>query len=390
MSEIESRIMYKNLNEAVKLAMESASLQIAGLDVQIPYLAGAPGGGKTQCIQSLSTTMDSCGVISTHFAITPYEEHSGIPQFTNININGKEMLGTIWSFPAIMKSLYELSDKYNTVIWLLDDMHLCGSVHMALLYELLTEHKLREYKLPPNVAIMLAGNHGHNKAGSKTMFSAIINRIFLMPVITTFDEWRDNFAIKNKVHYSIMSFLKNENYQKYFHEEEMVDAPWGSPRSWTRMSNFLSVKEKWNNNKQLDTSLITYISQGHVSQEACSDFVIYYDIFTKFDIDDILKNYNTFKLPTKLLNQYILCFALCSHLTGMTDTKPIIPNFTNILYRYIQEVPDLGYMMFQEIVDYEKINNKRSLYMNIVKHMQTIDSSIMDSFIELIHDPEGK
>ena len=397
MSEIISeKVQYKNINEAVQWAVESCYLQINGVDVQVPYIAGVPGGGKTQSIQALAVNMGKTAVVSTHFAITPCEEHGGIPQFTKITVNGKDQIGTVWSFPAIMKKLYELSEeteldsngetvkKYDMIIWLLDDMHLCGSIHMALLYELLTERKLREYDLPKTVALVMAGNHGHNKAGSKTMFSAIINRIFMMPVTTTYEEWREKFAIKNNIHYSIMSFLKNENYQKYFHEDEVVDNPWGSPRAWTRLSNFLSQKEAWTSEKKLSTSDIHYMCQGHVSMEATSDFVLYYDIFTKFDIKKILAESDNFKMPNSLQDQYILCFALCSHVTGLKDTKKVIPDLTNIIFRYINDVPDLGYMMFQELVDYEKTHNKRNIYENVCNQIGKLDPTIMDRFIELI------
>ena len=405
MSEIiSSKVQEKNINDAVQWAVESCYLQINNIDVQIPYLAGAPGGGKTQSIQTLAQNMGNTAVVSTHFAITPYEEHSGIPQFTDITVNGVKEIGTTWSFPAIMKRLYELSEetenqiivddtggqvtrpvkKYKMIIWLLDDMHLCGSVHMALLYELLTERKLRDYDLPKTVALVMAGNHGRNKAGSKTMFSAIINRIFMMPVVTTYEEWRDNFAIKNNIHYSILSFLKNENYQKYFHEEEVVDNPWGSPRSWTRLSNYLSHKESWIPEKKLSTSDIHYMAQGHVSMEATSDFVLYYDIFTKFDIKKILANSDDFIMPSSLQDQYILCFALCSHITGLKDPKTVITDLTKIIFKYITEVPDLGYMMFQELVDYEKTHNKRNIYESICNHMSSLSPDVMERFIELI------
>jgi len=203
-------LLKKEINDAIQIAIENCMMQIYKVDVQIPYLIGSPGGGKTECIHQLTSKLENCNVLSTHFAITPYEEHSGIPQFIDFKINGQDTIGTIWSFPAIMKRLYELSEKSNTVIWLLDDMHLCGAVHMALLYELLTERKLRDYYLPENVAIILAGNHGHNKAGSKTMFSAIANRVFMMPVFTSVEGWRENYAIQNNV-WSNIGFLWNKD-----------------------------------------------------------------------------------------------------------------------------------------------------------------------------------
>ncbi len=379
-------LLKKEINEAIQIAIDNCYLQINNIDVQIPYLIGSPGGGKTQCIHQLSAKIEKCNVISTHFAITPYEEHSGIPQFTNFQINGKETIGTIWSFPAIMKRLFELSENSNMVIWLLDDMHLCGSVHMALLYELLTERKLRDYNLPNNVAIILAGNHGHNKAGSKTMFSAIVNRIFMMPIFTSLEGWRQNFAIKFNVHVAVQSFLKNSKYEMFLNEDEQTDTPWGSPRSWTRFANFLSVREQWANKKQLDESDVLYIAQGHVSEIAASEFVLYYKIFTKFNVPKIISEYRIFNLPDTTIDQYALAYAICSHFGSVENIKDIIVPLANIIYNYIKESPDLGTIIIREIIDFEKISNKRNISINLIKELNNIEPGITSNIVQEIQN----
>lgn len=379
-----AEIQKKEINDAMKMAVENCYLQINGVDVMIPYIAGAPGGGKTQATHQLGQILDKCAVLSTHFAITPYEEHSGIPQFTKVMINNKEEIGTVWSFPSIMKSLYELAEKNNIVIWLLDDMHLCGAIHMSLLYELLTERKLRDYHLPNNVAIILAGNHGHNKAGSKTMFSAIVNRVFMMPVFTGYDEWKKNFAIKNNVHNAITSFLKNDKYKSYFHEEEQVDSPWGSPRSWTRFSNFLQANENWHGN--IKESDILYIGQGHVSKAAASEFTMYYKIFSKFDIPKIFEGYKEFELPDSTIDQYALAYAMCSHITSISDTKIIIEPFSHIIYKYIKETPDLGLMIIHEILDIERFMNKRNIYINVSRELNNLEPGITNDLLKQVSD----
>ena len=140
----------KPITEVIKLIEANVYLQISRVDVAIPYMVGAPGGGKTASIKAMCTK-NNWELLSTHFALKPLEETGGIPQFNKIVVNGEEQLGTVWSFPDIFGKLYELASKSNLVVWNLDDSHLLGPVHQAQMYELLTERSLRGYHLPDNV-----------------------------------------------------------------------------------------------------------------------------------------------------------------------------------------------------------------------------------------------
>jgi len=370
----------KEINNAINIILSNCYLQIQNTDIAPPYLAGAPGAGKTYAMHQTCNAYD-WGMVSTHFALKPLEELSGVPQFSNVEVDGEQKLGTIWSYPDVMGQLFELSPKHEMVIWLLDDLHLCGSVHMALLYELLTERKLKDHTLPDNVAIVLAGNFGDNKAGAKTMFSAIMNRITLMPVFTSYEGWKKNFALRHNVHLGIQSFLGNEKYQMFFHEDEQVDAPWGSPRSWTRLSNIITAIENWNNGSIDDDDLL-YLTQGHVSKDAASEFLQYYKIFNKFDIPDILSKGKDYELPDSPVDKYALAYAMCSYLAGVKDRKPINKKFAEITYKYLKNFPDLGIMIIHELLDMEKIMNKKNIFMNVSKELNKIESGITGKLLK--------
>jgi len=371
--------MIKELNETLNLVLGNCYLQVQGSDVAPPYLAGAPGAGKTQSIQQKCIDFN-WGMVSTHFALKPLEELSGIPQFTKVKVGDEEKLGTIWSYPDVMGNLFKLSTQHEMVIWLLDDIHLCGSVHMSLLYELLTERKLKDHKLPNNVAIVLAGNFGDNKAGAKTMFSAIMNRITMLPIFTSYEGWKKNFAIRNEVHLGIQSFLGNDRYQQFFHEDEQVDASWGSPRSWTRLSNIIKAMEQWNE-KITDDDLL-YIAQGHVSKNASSEFLQYYKIFNKFDVPEILKKGESYELPESTVDKYALAYAMCSYLGGVKDRKPINKDFSKVTYKYLKNYPDLGIMIIHELLDMEKMLNRKNIFMNISKELNEIEPGITGKLLE--------
>lgn len=366
----------KPLKEAVELAMMNCYMQVQGIDVAYPYIAGAPGGGKTWSIGDLCRK-SKWGLISTHFPLKPYEETGGIPQFNEVTVNGEKCLGTTWSFPDVMGEMYKLAEQYKDtqVVWLLEDMHLCGAVHMGLLYELLTERKLREYHLPKNVSIVLLGNHGSNKAGAKTVFSAIINRIFMMPTFSSFEDWKMDFAIPNNIHKAIVSWLQNEQNEQFFHEEEQVDTPWCSPRAWTRLSNYMQNYEHWFD-KPMEEDKLLYLAAGHVSKTAASNFTTYYKIFSKFNIEEDLKNANNFQIPQDPINRYAFAFALLSHMTGAKDRKNQIPNFAKLVYKYLKDHQDLGLMIMHEIINIAKVTKNNNFYLNTAKELNTIENGI--------------
>ncbi len=384
-----------SLDKAIKLVTTNFMMQINEMDVAYPYFQGAPGGGKTASLQALGNGLEFMGkkyetsVISTHFALKPPEETGGIPQFENIQIDGQNILATIWSFPDIMKELYKLSDKYKDkdglVIWLLDDMHLCGPVHLAMLYELLTERKLREFKVPKNVAICLAGNTS-NKAGAKTMFSAIVNRVFLCPVHTEFENWKNNFAIPNKFHIGVRSFLENDMYQQFFHEDEQVDSAWGSPRSWTRFASMIQIMEQMNDGKTLNSDEILYICTGHVGKSAASDFVSFYKIFNRFDLDHILNNIDDYTLPDSSVDRYALAFAGVNYYINNHKDKNIIENFAKMVIKYGEESPELSIMIMKEIINNEKLLNMKTLYTKVALKIEEFNETIFNEILNEIVD----
>lgn len=379
----------KALHDVMNEVLWNCGLQTNGTDVGIPFISGAPGGGKTASIHHLSKLYDF-GVVSTHLALKPIEETGGIPQFDTIMINGKPTLGTIWSFPDIMKILFELSEKKSDsiIVWLIDDAHLLGPIHMALLYELFTERSLRGYQIPKNCAMIMAGNTS-SKSGAKSMFSAIVNRCVLMPVHTDFNGWKNNFAIPNNVHPAFLSFLGNMQYQKFFHEEEQVDVAWGSPRSWTRFANEIKSREDAHK-KLVSTDLCLYLGTGYVGKSGASEFATYYKIYSEFDIDDIMINYSTFELPDENVKQYALAYALITNFIGRNDRDKFYPNISHIISVYMKYASELSIMLIKEMRQVEKLTNKKNIVSKVISNLQKIEPDLtrntLRDLVELTSD----
>jgi hypothetical protein len=375
------------LHEVINEVLWNCHLQTQGIDVGIPFITGPPGGGKTSSISHLSKQY-GIGVISTHLALKPIEETGGIPQFDSIVVNGKPMLGTIWSFPDIMKTLYEESEnkRNSIIIWLLDDSHLLGPMHMALLYELFTERSLRSYEIPKNCAMIMAGN-ASTKSGAKTMFSAIINRCVLMPCYTDFNYWKNNYAMREDVqlHPGIISFLANMQYQKFFHQEEQVNSAWCSPRAWTRFANEISSREKYYK-KIIPSETCLYLGSGYLGKTAASEFVTYYKIYSEFDVEKIMATYETYELPTDQVKLYALAYALTNFYVGKADRDKLVQNMSHLIGLFMKQTPELAVMMIKEIRQFEKSINKRTILSKLIAILQKNEPDLTRNTLKEIID----
>lgn len=342
--------------------------------VAIPYLEGPPGIGKTSILGSKLQDLN-WGLLTIQPALKPIEEYGGIPKFKNIKLNeeGEKILGTQWSIPEVLVQLHKLSEKHDLVVFFWDDIHLCGPEHLALMQECFSERSIRGYKLPDNVAIVLAGNNS-SKAGYRSQSSAIINRCVKLPVHPDYDSWKNNFAIKNQIHPAIISFLGHPMYAKYLQEEEQIDTPWASVRQWTRLSNFIVAYESQMGS--MDPDNLLYYATGHVGKEAASEFSRYHEIFSKFDMKTIFENSKDFQLASDPIDRYIAVFAIVTYFVNAYNKntkKALHEQLTDIVGEYLKSEESLGLLMLREIglIDTKAIGLKTRI--DFLELLKTLD-----------------
>jgi hypothetical protein len=417
-----------SIKEAIPFFLANVNLQIEGHDMAVPYIVGDPGIGKTRFIEQECEKL-GYGFIPFHFSLIPIEEIGGLPVFKKIlmsmlnsfaKIKKKFFIkdeesgelaitGTEWTLPDIMTKIYEMAATHPKVVVLLDDFHMCSPAHLSLGYEMFTERKLRDFKLPDNVGFLLAGNHSA-KSGAKQMFGAIINRLAVYKVVPDFSQWMSEYAIPNGINQKVVSFLKNQINRPYFIGEESTNEPWPSPRSWSRFSALLNPMEE--HYKNMNISLIMYHANAHVGPKAASEFSAYYDIYSKTEMDQIFNKKKEIIIPSNNTDCYIYGMSASNEYVNriieakadsvknntkfnknnkaITDTVDII---SNIIVKIGKGSIDISVALLKNISDYENAlgnNNKReALYIeDIIEKIHTIDpvidSKITKSITEIL------
>ncbi|MEM4385531.1 MAG: ATP-binding protein [Candidatus Anstonellales archaeon] len=326
----------------------------------VPYLIGAPGGGKTAIIRKIFSER-GYNILEVHFAFIPIEELSGIPRFSEVVINGNKVAGTEWTFPEIILKAHELSKGNKKVLIFMDDFHLCSPTHMSYGYQLFTDKRIRNYSLPNKSAIILAGN-ATSKEGAKMIHSAISNRLAFYNVISDYTYWKKNYAIPNEVNPSIITFLDKETNRSRFHEEPKVNEPWASPRSWDRLSRILNIMEQKTGNG-LNIDDVYYLASSHIGKDAGSEFSSYYSIYKKLNISDVFEGKASIDVSN--VNRYIYGMAATNEYVNRAIKSKNAKNITNIYVKITSEIysyeKEVAVAMLKHLVDLsESLNNKKA------------------------------
>ena len=370
------------IHSVIKTTVGLLKMQIAKghlNDVAIPYWRGAPGIGKTAMCAEFMTKYNM-NLLETHFGQTPIEEVSGLPNFHDVEINGQLIKGTKWTLPEVLTQLYEVAKDGRPTVWLLDDFHLAPASMMALGFEMFTKFKLRGMSLPDNVAFLLAGNMSAKAGSKKNLLSAVANRCVILPVHGDFNYWKEKFAIPVGINSKVVTFLSHSKYNKFFQEEEQLENPWASARSWTKFANLLSMQEEFM--PDLHHTDIMYYGSGHVGETAASEFATYYKVYSQVETDKIFDKKIPIEIPDNFSGQYIFALANVNEfIDRFKKTKPnlrgeLIEIMTEIIIELAKIIPPIAVTAMKDIILLENSLKLKNVYLRIKSSIALINPKI--------------
>src|SRR5207247_10018762 len=108
-------------------------------------------------------------------------------------------------------------------------------------YSLLLERRVGEYHLPKGSWVVAAGNRSEDRALSRSLSMALINRLFILPIRVDVTGWLE-WAAANGVRDEVRAFIGYVP-QALCRPVPRNPVPFSTPRSWAMLSRDLDLAE---------------------------------------------------------------------------------------------------------------------------------------------------
>lgn len=178
-----------SFSEAHSLILEQFQYQTANPAIRpvTPYVQGRPGIGKSALSNSLGTSL---GI--------PREAVELI-RFAPVEREPQDMLGlpyiqdgsTTWAMPKLYRDTLDVCASYGAAILSVDDLLKGSPAMVKTASRLVYERKLGDFpEFPKNVLIVASGNGATDGAGDTRMFTHTGNRMCIISLTYSADEWR--------------------------------------------------------------------------------------------------------------------------------------------------------------------------------------------------------
>lgn len=268
------------------------------------FLWGAPGVGKSNIVYQLGQLLN-----------LPIKEVRALLH-DNVDFKGLPFLfdgQTKWAIPDFLP-------REGEGILFLDELNAAPALVQAACYQLVLDRRLGDYVLPDGWAVIAAGNRESDRSVVTRMPTALRNRFVHLEFQVDRTEWQQ-WALSNDIAFEVIAFLSLR--EDLLHKFDKDQNAFPTPRSWSFVSDIV----KRNPPPQIEVELIA----GAVGRAAATEFAAFLNTSRDFpDIEDILRNPRSEKIPAKADGQYAVACALSRRATDV--------NFANVC-AYLDRMP---------------------------------------------------
>jgi hypothetical protein len=289
---------------------------------------GSPGIGKSDIVDQARKEEGFEHMIDLRLSQLDQVDLRGVPSVVSMQVpnplySGKknstepqflEQTTTVWNPPEFLPHLPK-------TLLFLDEINSASPGVMAAAYELILNRRVGKHHLPPDCAIVCAGN----LASDFAMVNLDVNN----------DDWCE-WAIGANIHESVIAFLRfrpgllnefeqgNKTKEAKGKARNMREATaFATPRTWQIMSEFVT------DGIEPEIEYETYI--GIIGEAAAAEFVGFQKYYRSLpNLDQVLMNPKTSKVPTEPATLYALATGLAARAT--------LDNMERVV-QYIERVP---------------------------------------------------
>jgi len=260
------------------------------------FLWGPPGIGKTEMVTQVCRSLDM-PCLPFHASLREQVDLRGIPVYDPVART------TFWAAPNELPQ--EKRDGARGVLFC-DEFNQAAPQVQSALGGLVHDGICGEYELPKGWIVVAAGNRVADKAAAQRMPSHIRNRFSHLHVIPDIPSWCD-WAGKNGIAPELVAFqrlrsgeLNGKGLLHVMPKDDNVNA-YPTPRSWVKAAKYVGAPK----------ALRVKLMAAHVGAAYASEFDAFIDLYQSIgDLQDIIKNPATAKLPDSPSTRYAVCTGL--------------------------------------------------------------------------------
>lgn len=220
---------------------------------------GAPGVGKSQVIRQIGKKY-GYKIIDVRLA-----------QMSEVEIGGliypnESRTKTVWLSPEILPD--EERDGKKTIL-LLDEITSCTKRVQVAAYQLILDRKIGQYTLPEGTFVIALGNREDDDGVYIKLAGPLADRFEIHYLEANFDDWKNDFALKNNIHPYIINYLTFKPSALHTQKEEEGNMVFATPRSWVRVSEILDFDDDINN------PVICHKIIGNIGETQGTQFIEY-------------------------------------------------------------------------------------------------------------------
>lgn len=298
----------------------------------VPFIQSSPGLGKSSIVKQIAKEY-RLKVIDCRLSSMEPTDLNGLPWFNN----GKAEFQPYEFFPTEDKAIPE---GYEGWLLFLDEFNSASRATQAAAYRVILDREIGQHKLHNNCFVVAAGNKTSDNAITNRLSTAMLSRLIHFQMEPNFDDWRDNFAIPQKIDERIIAYLSMYPSKLMEFDPDKEDETFACPRTWQFASDLIKA-----NGNDVSTKTIPLLG-GAITVAQASAFVqfckVYQDLIR---VEDILKNPNI--NPPK---DSASIWAIVVHLIQATDDK----NYSAI-FKFVDKLPPtFKVVYFSSIVKHHK------------------------------------
>lgn len=283
--------------------IETAELLLNVAPLRPVFIWGAPGIGKTAVVNEFGAALgyDVESLLGSQLAP---EDLIGVPRIEET----EQGRFSVFAPPR------QIAGRQEPFILFIDEFNAAAPEVQKAFYSLITERRLGEYRLPRDSIIILAGNRAQDNAITRSVSSALINRVLHIEMRPSSRDWL-KWAYREGINPMVIKYIETRP-DHLSSLPPKSEVPFSTPRAWHILSDAMNGY-----GEQIDQATVALLAEGCLSASHAHSFSGFVrGLLSGLRIDDIIAG--RAPLPLEPDRRDLLVFVITGLRAQLTKELP--------------------------------------------------------------------